>query len=240
MTAETPSLGGSAVVVTGVGGRGQVGAAVAMAFAQQGAIVHCIGRGSDVAERVHEIETAGLHARSYAADLTDFELTAQSARSIAQQHSGQIVAVAAIAGGFKASGPIAESDPSVFANQIAINLTTAFSTARAFAPHVRAARGVFVFVAAAAVLPGGKTAGLSAYAAAKGGLVQLVRALAEEERQHGVRVYGVAPTAIRTATNVAAMGEDIRYVEREDFAATLVAMCAPSFAVGTGEILRLA
>jgi NAD(P)-dependent dehydrogenase (short-subunit alcohol dehydrogenase family) len=226
--------------VTGVGGRGQAGDAVARAFAQTGAVVHCIGRTDAVRDRVAEITSEGLAARAHVVDLTDFDATVRAAGEIAAAHDGRVSVVVALAGGFAASGPVAASDSRIYANQIAINLTTAYSTARAFALPVRLARGVFVFVAAAAVLPGGKTAGLSAYAMAKGGVIELVKAFAAEEGEHDVRVYAVAPTSIRTATNLAAMGSSVPYIEREDFAATVVALSQPSFALASGQVLKLA
>jgi NAD(P)-dependent dehydrogenase (short-subunit alcohol dehydrogenase family) len=98
---------------------------------------------------------------------------------------------------------------------------------------------VFVFVTSAAVLPGGSPRGISTYAVAKAGVIQLVRALAQEEEEHGVRVFGLAPVAIRTAENVAALGER-RYVEREEFAAAILALCDRPLARASGEVIRLA
>jgi NAD(P)-dependent dehydrogenase (short-subunit alcohol dehydrogenase family) len=233
-------LRGAAVVVTGVGRSGQAGEAVAREFGQMQAVVHCIGHKDEVRERVAELTGDGVTARAHVVDLTDFSATAGVAAEIANAHGGRVAVVASLAGGFSASGPISDSDPQAYANQMAMNLTTAYSTARAFAVPVRLAKGTFVFVSAAAVLPGGKTAGLSAYAMAKGGVIELVKALAEEEREHQVRVYAVAPTAIRTAANVSTMGAKARYVEREDFAATIVAMSRPSFALASGQVLKLA
>jgi NAD(P)-dependent dehydrogenase (short-subunit alcohol dehydrogenase family) len=233
-------LSGAAVVVTGVGGLGQAGEAVARAFANAGAIVHCIGRGSEVRDRAAELVRDGLEAHAHTVDLTDFDATKSVAGSIAAASGGRISLVAALAGGFSSSGDVADSEPQTYTRQLSVNLTTAYSTARAFAAPVRAAKGVFVFVASATVLPGGKSAGLSAYAMAKGGLVELVRSFAAEERAHDVRVYAVAPTSIRTASNVASMGERASYIEREDFAATIIAMARPSFALATGEVLKLA
>jgi NAD(P)-dependent dehydrogenase (short-subunit alcohol dehydrogenase family) len=232
-------LTGSPVVITGVGGLGQVGEAVARAFANAGAVVHCIGRGGEVRERVAELTRDGHSAHAHVVDLADFDATSRLAGSIAHAHAGRVAVVAALAGGFAASGEIAESDPLIYARQISINLTTAYSTARAFAAPVRAARGVFVFVTSAAVLPDGKPARLSAYAMAKAGVQTLVRVFADEERESGMRIYAVAPTSIRTAANLASMGENVRYVEREDFSATLLAMSHPSFAMSSGQLIKL-
>jgi NAD(P)-dependent dehydrogenase (short-subunit alcohol dehydrogenase family) len=198
-----------------------------------------VDRDGGVQARADEVSRAGARAFGHVADLTDFAATSALAASIAAQHAGGVAAVAAVAGGFASSGPVELSDPAVYAKQIAINLTSAYATARAFAPFVRAARGAFVFVTSAAVLPGGSVAGLSAYAMAKGGLIQLVRALAAEERAHGVRVNAVAPTAIRTAANTESMGNRADYVEREEFADAIVALCAPGLSRVTGQVIHL-
>jgi 3-oxoacyl-[acyl-carrier protein] reductase len=88
---------------------------------------------------------------------------------------------------------------------MSINLTTAYLVTHAFLPFVRAARGAIVYFASEAVLPGAKVANIAAYAAAKSGVVMLMRAVAQEERDNGVRANALAPTSIRTATNVKTM-----------------------------------
>jgi 3-oxoacyl-[acyl-carrier protein] reductase len=232
--------GGRVVVVTGVGKSGQAGEAVAHAFAAGGSTVHCIGRGDETAQRAREMQARGWTAHAHLVDLSDFGATRTAANAIASAHGGRIDVVAALAGGFAAAGPVADTPREALGEQLSINLLTAFSTACGFAPAVRAAQGVFVFVTSAAALPGGSPAGIGAYAAAKAGVIQLVRALAKEEQGHGVRVFGLAPVAIRTAENVAAMGNERRYVGREEFAATVLALCGPQFAHASGEIIRLA
>lgn len=235
-----PRFDRACVVVTGVGRAGQLGEVVARTFGELGATVHCVDHNASVNDRVAELRAGGVEAVAHAADLTDFDATSRLATEVAAAHGGRVDVVAALAGGFAMSGPIAESDPAVFARQIAASLTSAYATARAFLPGVRAAKGSFVFATSTSVLPGGRAAGMSAYAMAKGGLVQLVRALAQEERDTGVRANALAPTAIRTAANLQSMGREVRYVEREEFAAVLVALCGPAFSRVTGQVIELA
>jgi 3-oxoacyl-[acyl-carrier protein] reductase len=237
--AAVNDFSGDAVVVTGVGRAGQVGESVARAFGTLGATIHCVDRGEQVHERVSELVALGIDAHGHTVDLTDFGATAALAARIAASHHERIAAIAALAGGFAASGPLAGSNHEIFMRQISINLTSAYSTARAFLPYARVAKGAFVFAASAAVLPGGKVAGLAAYAMAKGGLLQLIRVIDQEERDTGVRAYGVAPTSVRTGANVDAMGTEIRYVEREEMADTIVALCGPAFRRASGQVFRL-
>ena len=144
-----------------------------------------------------------------------------------------------LAGGFAASGPVAESDPEVWNRQIAINLTTAYLTTRAFLPLVRAARGSIVYFASAAALPGAPVAELSAYAVAKTGVLTMMRAVAAEERTTGVRANALAPTSIRTATNVASMGDEGRYVERDTVARWVLYLTDPASGPVSGQVFRL-
>ena len=135
------------------------------------------------------------------------------------------------------SGPVAESDPSVWLKQFAINATTAYLTARAFLPLLRAAKGSIVFFASAAVLPGHRSAEMSAYAASKSALVALMHSIAQEEAPRGVRANAVAPTAIRTTANVASMGSDAAYVSREDVARVVLWLCSEEARVVSGQVI---
>ena len=137
------------------------------------------------------------------------------------------------------SGPVGESDPAVWSSQLAVNLTTAYVTSRAFMPMLRAGRGSIVFFASEKALPGASVAGASAYAVAKTGVVTLMRAIAAEERAHGVRANAVAPASVRTAANVSAMGADGDYVELEAVAAAVIFLCSQAAAAVTGQVVRL-
>jgi 3-oxoacyl-[acyl-carrier protein] reductase len=237
--AFAPQWAGEAVVVTGVGRAGQAGEIVARAFAACGATVHCLDRDAGVLDRAREIVADGGAAAGHVIDLADADAVRSLAERIAAAHDGRIHAVAAIAGGFAFSGPLADADAAIFAKQTLINATSAWTTARAFAPAVRAAQGAFVFVTSQASLPGGASAGLAAYAMAKGAIVPLVQTLAQEEGAHGVRVNAVAPSALRTAANAGTMDDGTRYVEREEFAGVIVALCAPAWRRVSGQVISL-
>ena len=134
---------------------------------------------------------------------------------------------------------VVDSTLAVWQKQLALNLTTAALTARAFVPLLRAARGTFVFFGSAAALPGASVANVAAYATAKSGVLTLMRALAEEERANGVRANALAPTSIRTAANEKSMGADARYVEREDVARVVVWLCSDESRPVTGQVIAL-
>ena len=233
-------LSGRSVVLTGVGREGQVGEAVARAFAERGARVLLVDRMEDEARaRSDALLAAGLRSASLAADLSDVAAVDALAARVREATNGRVHALVHLAGGFASSGPVADSDPAIWTRQITINLTTAYLTARAFLPLLRAAKGSMVFFGSEAALPGARVSGIAAYAAAKGAVLTLVQAIAQEERDNGVRANAVAPAAIRTATNLAEMGADAAYVTREAVADVVVWLCSDAARSVTGQVVRV-
>lgn len=227
------------VLITGIGRPGQVGEVVTQAFADAGDHLLLVDR--DIAtsrDRARAFEHAGKRATAYAADLANAEAVDRLAREVGEVHE-RVDAVIHLAGGWQPGARVADSTPAQWSRTLAINLDTAVNTARSFAPLVRAARGCFVFVASEAALPGASVAGMAAYATAKLGVVTLMRALAAEEREYGVRANALAPAAIRTATNEQSMGADAEYVEREAVAAAVTWLCSPGAIAVTGQVIRL-
>jgi NAD(P)-dependent dehydrogenase (short-subunit alcohol dehydrogenase family) len=88
-------------------------------------------------------------------------------------------------------------------------------------------------------MPGGKVANIAAYAAAKSGVVTLMRAVSQEEREHGVRSNALAPTSIRTAANLESMSPTTRFVERETVAEWVAFLCSPSSGPVSGQLIQL-
>jgi NAD(P)-dependent dehydrogenase (short-subunit alcohol dehydrogenase family) len=237
---DSMELAGRSVVLTGVGREGQVGELVARTFAERGARVFLVGRNdAQVTARSDALVAAGLRSAALSADLADAASVDRLAARIRDATGGRLHALVHLAGGFSASGPVAESDPAVWTTQLSINLTTAYLTARAFLPLLRTARGAIVFFASEAALPGARVANLAAYAAAKSALVTLMQAIAQEEREHGVRANALAPAAIRTAANLASMGPDAAYVTREAVADVVLWLCSDAARPVTGQVVRV-
>lgn len=233
---------GRTVVITGVGRAGQVGDQLAHAFAREGASVALLGRTArEVEARAAGVRESGGRALAVEADLTSDRALDAAARVVAEFASshGGVHALVHAAGGFGMLGAVAESERRAWEDMIAINLTTAYATARAFTPMLRESRGALLFFASAAALPGAKVANMAAYAVAKGGIVTLMRAIAQEERAHGVRANAVAPTAVRTPENERTMGADARYVEPADLAATVLYLCSDDARAVSGEVITL-
>ena len=224
-------------LVTGVGAKGQVGEAVAAALQARGDTVVIVSRSADeVSARAAEL---GGNVRGFPCDLSDPSSVDKLASAVRREYGEKLDALVNLAGGFGSSGPLASSDPAATRKQIEINFTTAYLATRAFLPMVVAASGSIVFFASESVIEGSKTSGVAGYAASKAAVVALMRSVAEEGREAGVRANALAPGAIRTATNEASMGAAARYVERGDVASAVLFLCSPASRAISGQLIRL-
>lgn len=236
---------GKLIVITGVGRTGQVGEAVALAFAQRGATLALLDvQPAEVEARAAWLTAQGFAATAHVANLADANAAKAVADDVVErtkaQFGGRVHAVICAAGGFESTGPISDADPAAWSKQFMINLETAFGATRGFLPAVRAAKGSFVYFGSVAALPGGTPKGMAAYAAAKSGVLSLMRAVAAEEKPHGVRANAVAPTAVRTAANLANMGDKTEYVERESVADVIAFLTSPLARNVSGQVITLA
>jgi len=243
MTGPTPShqsLAGKVAVLTGVSRPGQVGEFVARHLAERGASVVLVDRtGTEAEARAAELRGNGFRATAARADLTDRTQLDAVASTVTREFGG-VDALVNIAGGFAMSGKVAESDPDAWSRQLDIGLKTAYLTTRAFLPLLRKRQGAVVFFASAAALPGGRIGEMSGYAVSKAGVITLMRAVAQEERDTGVRSNALAPTAIRTAANLESMGASVRYVERDEVADAVRFLCFSDAARSiTGQVIQL-
>jgi NAD(P)-dependent dehydrogenase (short-subunit alcohol dehydrogenase family) len=133
---------------------------------------------------------------------------------VAVRYFGSVDIVVASAGVINPVGDTWEVVPTDWAQNVAINLTGAFNTARAFLPGMVARRsGVLVFVSSGAATH--PVPGWSAYCAAKAGLDHFARNLAAEidQQEMPIRVHTLYPGIVATK-----MQEEIRQTSAEQFA----------------------
>ena len=238
--ASAPAAWAGPVVVTGAARAGQLGIAIARSFAEHGAHVVIVARAlNDARARAAELRAEGLTVSPFECDLSDPRATTALAATISAE-TGDIAALINAAGGFVFSGPVADADPLVPSAQFTTSALTAYNATQAFLPSLRTTRGSIVFIASAAVLPGGRAKGVSAYAMAKAGVLALMRAVAQEEAANGVRSNAIAPGAVRTASNVESMAPTTRYVEPESVAAVIRFLCSSAAVNVTGQVVEVA
>jgi NAD(P)-dependent dehydrogenase (short-subunit alcohol dehydrogenase family) len=189
---STGQLEGRHALVSG-GGQG-IGAAVARALAAQGACVTLLGRRLPPLKQQAAADPERLHA--VAADITDPGQLA-GAFEAARDRFGPVTILVNNAGQAE-SAPIERTSLDLWQRMLAVNLTGTMLAAQLALPDMRAAGwGRIVNVASTAGLSG--YAYVSAYCAAKHGVVGFTRALALETAKTGVTVNAVCPGYTETA-----------------------------------------
>jgi NAD(P)-dependent dehydrogenase (short-subunit alcohol dehydrogenase family) len=191
-------LDGKKAFVTGAS-RG-IGQAIAVALAEAGADVALVARSADgLAQTAAGIEAAGRRAVIIPADVTsEDEVNAAAARAIAEL--GQVDIVINNAGGNNFMVGFEDLRLAGWEKIMRLNLTSAVYVCHALARHLLdRGQGSVINVASVAGLLSAPT--LSAYGAAKAGLVSLSRTLAVEWGGRGVRVNALCPGWTATDLN---------------------------------------
>jgi NAD(P)-dependent dehydrogenase (short-subunit alcohol dehydrogenase family) len=196
-------LSGKVAVVTG--GNAGIGEAIAKAFAREGASVVITGRRQGELDRVvNDIVQAQGQAVAVAGSVTD-ELSAQEAVRRAVLQFGQLDILVNNAGVGDFGKRLHEINDTTWAQVLDVNLTGVFRMTRAVLPQMlKQGRGAIVNISSVASLVGLPT--LSAYAASKGALDALTRALAVDYAKDGIRCNVVNPGLIDTPMAAPLMG----------------------------------
>lgn len=192
------------------GGGGYIGGECARTFARGGAAVAVCDIDPEAVERVvDEILREGGNARGYVADVTD-SADIEDAIKGAAGHFGRLDIMVHVAGGSaRIAGPDAKYLPLVAQEDrvidrvLKVNLYGAFWSSRAAARiMIRQGEGGRIINFASAVGLNGLQ-GCVDYAASKGGVMSLTRALAKELGEYKITVNAVAPGVVcRPGDNV--------------------------------------
>jgi len=179
-------------VVTG-GNRG-IGRAIAVALAADGFAVAVTARDTDaLADTVAAIEADGGTALALPCDVRDEESVATMARDVADL--GRVHTVVANAGIAGPTAPLYEIQLAEWRDCLATDLDGVFLTFRAFVPAMIES-GAGSLIAISSMTGKRPLHGRTPYAAAKMGVIGLVRTLAVELGPHGIRVNAVCPGAV--------------------------------------------
>lgn len=177
-------LAGKKALITG--GNSGIGLATARLFIAEGAQVAITGRDQKTLDEA--VVELGPNARGYRADMT---AAGDRKRLFAElsDHFGKLDIVFANAG-IAGRTPTGTTDEAVFENIVRTNLSSAFLTVNSAAPLLND-NGSIVFNGSVHNYMG--QAGQAAYAATKGGVVSMARAIAADLAPRNIRVNVVAP-----------------------------------------------
>jgi NAD(P)-dependent dehydrogenase (short-subunit alcohol dehydrogenase family) len=251
-------LAGRHAVVTG-GGSG-IGAAAALELARLGAKLTLMGRRPDRlrAEAARIGAEMAVEVAAQPLDVTDPEAVRAAFAAVAERLG--TVGILVNNAGAAASAPFARTSLDLLDAMLAVNLRGAFLCTQAVLPAMlRAGSGRIVNVASTAGLAG--YAYVTAYCAAKHGLIGLTRSLALETAKSGVTVNAVCPGYTDTElvsravdTIVAKTGRAAEAVRAElartnpmgrlvtptEVAAAIAFLCLPGSGAVTGQAVVVA
>ncbi|QIE29979.1 Glucose 1-dehydrogenase (plasmid) [Caballeronia sp. SBC1] len=216
--ASYPTLAGQPALVTGA--NSGIGKAVALGLARAGAdvIVNYVVDPQAAEDVAHEIARLGRRAITVQADVSNEEqVQAMFARAI--DYFGTLHIVVSNAG-LQRDAPFDKMTLEQWNTVIGVNLTGQFLCTREAVREFKR-RGVdgAVSVAAGKILCMSSVhqeipwAGHANYAASKGGVMLLMKSLAQEVAPYRIRVNSIAPGAIRTPINTGAWSTPEAYAE---------------------------
>ncbi len=247
-------LEGAHALVTG-GGRG-IGAAIALALGEKAARVSLLGRTEETLNGVYDrLQHKGAVAIG---DVTNADMVATAIGHIEKQ-AGPIDILINNAGAVETSA-FADTGHDLWQRMIAVNLTSVFTVTRLCISAMRKKGwGRIVNIASTAGLKG--YAYVSAYCAAKHGVVGLTRALALELADSEITVNAVCPgytdtdllrgaaKRVAAATGLAEAGlieqfratnPQNRLIEPEEVAAAVIWLCSGDARGVTGQAIAVA
>jgi gluconate 5-dehydrogenase len=240
------NLEGQVALVTGCSGG--LGVQMAKALANQGAkIVALARRENKLQEVVKEIkEQFGVEAIYEVCDITSTESVNAAVKDVMEKF-GRIDILINNAG-TGAVAPAEDITDDQFQHEMDIDLFGTFKVARAVAKYamIPAKYGRIINIASMYGLVGNKIAGSSPYHAAKGGVVNLTRALAAEWGKYGITVNSICPGYFYTdltretlnsdffQQNARTMIPEERYGEEGELDTAAIFLASPASSYVTG------
>lgn len=247
------SLSGRTALVTG-GTRG-IGQAMALALAEAGADIVLIQRDeSNTATRDEIVNRVGQKAWLHVAELSNREAVKGVIPALTKD--GIKPDILLNCAGIQRRHPSEKFPDEDWDEVLNVNLTSVFTLCREFGAYLLARdasefpsgrRGSIINVASLLSYQGGIT--VPAYAASKGGIAQLTKALSNEWMAKGINVNAIAPGYIDTDMNVALINDANRnagimaripagrWGKPDDFKGAVVFLASRASNYVSGEIL---
>jgi len=211
-TVADESMNAAAKVALISGARGGLGAAIARALAKDGVTtVVGVRNPGDGRAVVAEMTAGGGQAREMVVDVTDFAAAERAAAECERVFGGLDILVNN-AGAIHPIGAAAETAPEAFEACLRVNVTGAFSLARAVWPLLKQSGGRIVNILSGASRQ--PLAGWSAYCASKSALLMLTRSLDLEGEPEGIRCFGFAPGLVDTKMQRAIRQSGVNEISR--------------------------
>lgn len=185
-----------------------LGAAIAIALAEAGAQVACHGNSRSPESTCDRITSIGGVAHAITGDLSQSE-TPKNLVAQTLERFGRIDILINNAGTIRRA-PAEEYSDEDWATVIEVNLSSVFRLSKLAGKQMieRGEGGKIVNIASLLSFQGGIT--VPAYAASKGGVAQLTKALANEWAKHRINVNAIAPGYMRTANTAALQADETR------------------------------
>jgi 2-deoxy-D-gluconate 3-dehydrogenase len=241
-------LDGKTALVTGA--RRGIGRAMAIALAEAGADIVAVSASleSEDSDIEKDVRARGRKFTGYAADFSDRQAVYGFIKAV--RATGTPIDILINNAGTILRKPAAEHPDDYWDKIIEVNLNSQFILAREFGKEMIArGGGKIVFTASLLTFQGGIT--VPGYAAAKGGVGQLVKALANEWAGKNVQVNGIAPGYIATDNTTALRADPVRnpailsripagrWGDPEDLMGAAVYLASPASDYVSGEILTV-
>lgn len=238
-------LTGKTAAITG-GGRG-LGLGISSALLEAGANVIVFGRNGVPAELTAHAASLGRRLDFVALDLADAGAIAATAQQVLEEHQVDILVNNA---GTQDRYPALEFPLEAFDRVLDINLRAVFQLCQLFGrPMLERRAGKIVNLASLLSFQGGAT--VPAYAASKGAVAQLTKALCNEWSGQGVNVNAVAPGYMATDMNSALIADPVRmeqlsvripagrWGQPQDIGNVVVFLASPAAAYIHGQVLAV-
>jgi 2-dehydro-3-deoxy-D-gluconate 5-dehydrogenase len=240
-------LSGKNALVTG--SRKGLGAGIALGLARAGANVACHGRSPDEAGIVAEIKNCGVKSFYVSGDVANLANCERIIEATVAKF-GTIDILVNNAGIIRRARAV-EFSLADWSEVLAVNLTAVFRLSQLAAKHMFQGQkgGKIVNIASLLSFQGGIL--VPAYAATKGGVAQLTKAMANEWAPQGINVNAIAPGYMIT-DNTAALRQDPvrnrqileripagRWGNPEDLAGAAVFLCSSASDYVHGQVLAV-